>query len=434
MPDWEEILNRDGAPAFWWNEVIPMRKKHSLLDRIIAAGRLLSVVALALGPVGGGPASAAHPLEAADGNNRGGGGEGLPNGATARLGTTRLRHGAGLVFAAYLPDGRLLLTVSKDKTVRLWDLATGREVRRYLRAGIPPGQDGRELGPIRNGASGGGAMNASSNVTDPIAVASLSRDGDRVAVALGRAVCLWETATGKRLHEIEAAKPFVLLAFSPDGGALAGVDVGKGVTVWNAASGRVETRRPACVSGPEIEASPNMSFNVTAISPDLKHLDWNHLDLKAMRGWLRLTAVATGKEPRGNPFLNELPPALAFSPDGRSLLWAGNDQNVHVTEIATGKETLRTENAGLNGPICGLTPSSDCKTLGRRQDGGGQARDACGTLGDEDGEAPPRDRHARRPRIRSHPKNGRVRRGRAEPCRRPGLLARWYHPCVRRRR
>ena len=65
----------------------------------------------------------------------------------------------------------------------------------------------------------------------------------------------------------------------------------------------------------------------------------------------------------GTRLLNELPPALAFSSDGRSLLWAGNDQNVHVTEIASGKETLRTEKAGLNGPICGLSLSPDGKTL-----------------------------------------------------------------------
>ncbi len=102
---------------------------------------------------------------------------------------------------------------------------------------------------------------------------------------------------------------------------------------------------------------------MVALAPDLKYLVWNHLDLKTMRACLRFTAIATGGEPRGNPFVNEIPPALAFSSDGRSLFWAGNDQNVHLTEIGTGKETLRTEPAGLNGPICGLTLSPDGKTL-----------------------------------------------------------------------
>ena len=102
---------------------------------------------------------------------------------------------------------------------------------------------------------------------------------------------------------------------------------------------------------------------MVALSPDLKDLAWNYLDPKAMRPSLRFTELAGGEEPRGNPFLSELPPAMAFSADGRSLLWAGNDQNVHITEIATEKETVRTEIAGLNAPICGLTLSPDGKTL-----------------------------------------------------------------------
>jgi WD40 repeat protein len=334
-----------------------------LLARLSLAAGLLSVAA-APGPPGRGPASAAHPDAGADADGRPGKDERLPEGATARLGATRLRHGDGLVFAAYLPDGKSLLTVSKDKTVRLWDLVTGREVRRFIRGGKPPGRDGRPPDPGRNGAgSAGGRMTANRIWTDPIGVAALSRDGSRIAATEGRSVCLWETSTGKRLHEFEAPDPVILLAFAPDGGTLAGVDIHKAVTAWNVASGRGETRLPARVSGPEIAAMPNGSFGVAAVSPDLEYLAWNHLDMKALRPWVRLTAVATGAESRGNPFLNELPPALVFSSDGRSLVWAGNDQNVHVTEIATGKETLRTEKAGLNAPICGLTLSPDGKTL-----------------------------------------------------------------------
>jgi WD40 repeat protein len=342
-----------------------MRRMHLLAQLSLAAGLLPVAAAPAVGgPPGGGRAAAVHPDPAVDADGRPGDDERLPNGATARLGTTRLRHGDGLVFAAYLPDGKSLLTVSKDKTVRLWDLATGREVRRFIRGGTPSGRDGHPPSSGRNeAASAGGRMTAKSAMTEPVGVAALSRDGSRVAAADGRFVWLWETATGRRLHAFEVPKPIILLAFSPDGGSLAGVTIDKAITVWNAASGRGETRLAARVSAPEIEDAFNGSFGAVAVSPDLEYLAWNHLDLKALRPSHRLTAVATGQEPRGNPFLKELPPAFAFSSDGRSLLWAGNDQNVHVTEIATGKETLRTEKAGLNGPICGLTLSPDGKTL-----------------------------------------------------------------------
>jgi WD40 repeat protein len=324
-----------------------MRKMCLPIDFFLAAGLLTVVAATAHAALGGA-----------------GEGERLPKGATARLGTTRLRHGDGLFFAAYLPDGKSLLTASKDKTVRLWDLATAREVRRFVRAEAPSTRDGHALAPRRDVAPGSGdRVTAANDATTPIGVTALSHDGTRVAAAEGRFVCLWETSTGTRLHELGGPKPFILLAFSSDGASLAGVDIDKAVTVWDVTSGRGKSLLPARVTGPEIEALPDGSFGVTAISPDLQYLAWNYLDIKAMQAWLRFTAIATGEEPRGQKFLNELPPAIAFSSDGRSLFWAGNDQNVHVTEIATGKEILRTEKAGFNGPICGLTISPDGSTL-----------------------------------------------------------------------
>src|SRR5262249_38109175 len=57
-------------------------------------------------------------------------GDPLPEGALLRLGTVRLRHGDGVCAVAYSPDGKLLASVSRDRTLRLWDAATGRQVRR----------------------------------------------------------------------------------------------------------------------------------------------------------------------------------------------------------------------------------------------------------------------------------------------------------------
>src|SRR5262249_31338930 len=57
--------------------------------------------------------------------------EHLPGGAGARKGSTPLPHGDAVSFAAYTPDGQALVTAGRDKVVRLWDLATGQEVRRF---------------------------------------------------------------------------------------------------------------------------------------------------------------------------------------------------------------------------------------------------------------------------------------------------------------
>src|SRR5262245_45134508 len=60
-------------------------------------------------------------------------GDPLPAGALARLGTTRLRHGADVTFVTFGPDGKTLITAGLDDTVRVWDLAERKEVRRFAR-------------------------------------------------------------------------------------------------------------------------------------------------------------------------------------------------------------------------------------------------------------------------------------------------------------
>ena len=60
-------------------------------------------------------------------------GDALPDGALARLGTTRWRHGDAITFLAF-PSEDTVLTASRD-TARLWERATGKEIRRF---DIPP--------------------------------------------------------------------------------------------------------------------------------------------------------------------------------------------------------------------------------------------------------------------------------------------------------
>src|SRR5438552_3669210 len=58
-------------------------------------------------------------------------GDPLPQGAIARMGTLRFRNDRPITCVAFAPDGKTLVTASGIRTVRLWETASGKELRRF---------------------------------------------------------------------------------------------------------------------------------------------------------------------------------------------------------------------------------------------------------------------------------------------------------------
>src|SRR5437764_896624 len=59
-------------------------------------------------------------------------GDPLPEGALARMGTTRLRHDDFVSHVVYSPNGKFLASLSHDNTLRVWDAITGQQLHLYL--------------------------------------------------------------------------------------------------------------------------------------------------------------------------------------------------------------------------------------------------------------------------------------------------------------
>jgi WD40 repeat protein len=230
------------------------------------------------------------------------------------------------------PDGKQVLSVSVDKTVRIWDAATGQLVR-VLRPPIGKGP----AGELRAGA--------------------LSPDGAILAVA-GWGV-LDGTQRRSDIYLIGLADGKVrllrghglaidIVAFSPDGKLLASGGFENSVRVWDVAAGTC----PQELKGHE------STVTALAFSPDSTRLASGSWDQT-----VRLWTVKTGTQDavlKGHPHTVM---AVAWRRDGKAVYSGGfNDPHVHVWDVASGKDSPI--NAGIkNGGILDLAVADDRDVL-----------------------------------------------------------------------
>jgi WD40 repeat protein len=267
-------------------------------------------------------------------------GERLPQGAVARMGTTRLRHGDAISFAAYTPDGRALVTAGRDRTVRLWDLATGQEIRRFDWGTVQPDT---QTGPGEEGI----LQRYARQLWDDVArssQAALSADGKLVAASRGGIVCQWETATGKQLRAFHTReKRLDQLAFSADGKSLLTLGPGQAVAVWEVATGTCVRRSQGQLpAGFGIPSPLLVRQQVAVVSPGFKYLAFLGRDASDL-ACIVIQDLATGKEvARIDAGTIVGTSAMAFSPDDKTLVWDHNwGDALVVSDAATGKELRR---------------------------------------------------------------------------------------------
>ena len=233
----------------------------------------------------------------------------------------------GVAALAFSPDGRTLAVSSDD--VQLWDVGTGKKrLTISCRTGILAfSPDGKTLAA---GESYGDRV----RLWDPVTGKEkrslragfgtrlvFSPDGQTLATSNIDGVKVWDVTTGQEKHA-QAGVRIDRVAFSPDGKALA-VASGDEVSWWDLASGR-RRRVLSRVNASQLRFSPDLTLAVTG-TPDFG-LKGDRIPQR-VEDWvwgIELWDLTTGKM-RGTDKRVHTGgiAALGFSPDGRSLISAG---------------------------------------------------------------------------------------------------------------
>ena len=143
-------------------------------------------------------------------------------------------HTDGVLGVAFSPDGKTLASASRDTTIKLWDVQTGKG-RATLKGhtagfagGIQSGWQDPGLGKrgqtikLWDVATGKEQATLNGN-TGTVASVAFSPDGKTLASgSIDKTIKLWDVATGKELATLKGHTDVVWsVAFSPDGKTLA---------------------------------------------------------------------------------------------------------------------------------------------------------------------------------------------------------------------
>jgi CHAT domain-containing protein/WD40 domain-containing protein len=213
----------------------------------------------------------------------------------------------GVLGVAFSPNGRWLATASEDKTARIWDANSG-----------------KQLDTLRHG--------------DQVRSVVFSPDGRWLATASSDGTArIWNAGSGENLHELFHARmvmpiPIWSVAFSPDGRWLATAGDARTAWIWDANSGNElhTLRHGYWVSA--VVFSPDGRWLATASSDKTTRI-WDANSGKQLHSIRHDSRVRS----------------VVFSPDGRWLVTGSEDETARIWDANSGKQlhTLTHDNRVL---------------------------------------------------------------------------------------
>lgn len=236
---------------------------------------------------------------------------------------TMTEHKEAVRSVAISPDSQILASGSNDKTIKIWNLVSGKLLRTL---------EGH-LGSVTSVA--------------------MSADGQTLASGSGdKTIKIWNLSNGELLHTLSGHIGWVhSLAISPNGYILASGSSDRTIKLWNVSNGELLNT----FGGHSGEVKS------VAISPDGRTLASGSID-RTIKIWdlntkellhtLREHSVAVR--------------SVAISLDGSTLVSGNNDHTIKIWDLETGKPTQTL--CEHSGPVSSVTISADGQILASGSD------------------------------------------------------------------